>query len=447
MKRSIVMFLLCATAIVGCQTDSYDANKTLTLTSEAIMDFGGEGGEGVITYTLDAATRGVRVQAVCADAWIEDLHVGANEVTFIVAESDVEEPRGTTISLLYGSQEVNVMVRQDAADFVDVEFNATHLTGSYYGKYMDANTQLMVKGYNYFIVLSNKQGEALHEAADGATEYRFELYSDQGAAFDDVRSLPEGTYTFDGMDNGIPMTIGGSSSSCFISPAGAVTSYATAKLVVSSERIVADVWFITGEHHRVVYEGSLELGRFKWNYPSYLDSVSELTEDLSFEIEGGKIANIYFRGDYYGVGSDVYFVHMIEHPENFSGRYIMLDLMVPQSLGGINAENGILGTYTVASADMESYDYTFGPGRYRDDSTQLHTWTWLYKVDVELEDGSIGQTNKDFCPITGGTIKVENPGGGNEYLITMDCTDDKGHKVQGTFQGTFAGYVEDQYGE
>ena len=83
----------------------------LTLTSENSLQFGCEGGEGVITYTLENAVEGVELTAEATEAWITDVTVGET-ITFAVAANEVTEERQGRILVTYGDKLFNVLDRK-----------------------------------------------------------------------------------------------------------------------------------------------------------------------------------------------------------------------------------------------------------------------------------------------------------------------------------------------
>ena len=56
-------------------------DPVLTLTSNSTMEFTADGGDGVITYTLENAVEGVAVKAECNAKWIKDLTVAENIIS------------------------------------------------------------------------------------------------------------------------------------------------------------------------------------------------------------------------------------------------------------------------------------------------------------------------------------------------------------------------------
>lgn len=116
MKLRNLFYLLLAIPmfVVGCDKNNDEPNKPtnaiLTLTSESIMEFTAEGGEGVITYTLENAVEGVAVKAECNAKWIKDITVG-EEISFTV-NANIASDRETKIVVSYQTSSFEVVVKQ-----------------------------------------------------------------------------------------------------------------------------------------------------------------------------------------------------------------------------------------------------------------------------------------------------------------------------------------------
>lgn len=83
----------------------------LILTSNEVMNFKTEGGQGTIEYTLVNAREGVEFEAVCEAAWIGEFAYG-DVITFVVAENDAEEAREAKITVNYAEASMEVTVKQ-----------------------------------------------------------------------------------------------------------------------------------------------------------------------------------------------------------------------------------------------------------------------------------------------------------------------------------------------
>ena len=439
MKRIFVLFALVAATMVSCETENSGGdggNYVLTLASTSVMNFEAEGGVGEIGYALTEVTRSSKpatpyndLVVDCSVDWITDIAV-AESITFKVLPNDGAE-REVVLKVKYYTQSVSVLVRQESeGGSYDVEFEATHLGGSYYGK-------LQSTGYDYFMILSNMQPKGIYSVPYEATEYRLDLYADKGAAFDNVRRIPVGTYKLDHTRSGAPFTIDGYSTCSYLydGASDGTTPFADATVIVSEDGIEASIKLFNGDMHHVVYKGSLVMEDY--SEPTYADvyPVSQYTSTIAFDVTGGTIMPI-FRGNYYDSESDVWFVHMIERKNGFSGVYLLLDLLVPRSVGGYDNKEGFLGEFSLLDPEAESWDYTFPAGRLRDDSMQLHAW-YAYCANGQLDMSTA-------APITAGEIKFEKSDEGG-YIITIDGKDDNGNKIEGTFKGVINEYQNQAY--
>lgn len=122
MKKFITLALFAA--LVGCKETNEPAPQpqpdptpevtpTLTLESEAQMEFGYEGGQGVIEYSLENAIEGATLTAECEAEWVSNIAC-AETVTFDVAENDTEEARETEVTVKYDDASFVVTVKQAA---------------------------------------------------------------------------------------------------------------------------------------------------------------------------------------------------------------------------------------------------------------------------------------------------------------------------------------------
>ena len=438
MKKLFSLIALVAMALVSCEKtpstetpNEVDANLKIKLTSQSVMNFAATGGEGTITYEfekLDEATRANIAQAATAVAWIESLtSTEEGKVTFNVAAYDGEEERSATIKVSYGEYSFQVMVKQAGFKQADVTFNATHLGGTYWGKYINT------KGFNYFIILGDMQADHYQSKQDGATEYRFDLYSDTASSFNSTHRIPVGTYKLDHTRSGNPGTIDGYKDNSYLfTPAYTTTAFADATVVVTEDSIIADVTFFDGSVHHIEYHGSTVMEDYIKDTYADVYPVSQYTNDITFNVTNGRI-NARYRGDHLGIGHDVWFIDMVAETNPYNGVYLILDLIVPKDLGGFKNLDGIVGEYKFHDENTSDYAYTIPVGRLRDDSLQLHAWyLYCHQSQVDMSQAA---------PMTSGTIKVTK-NGTSDYTFEVDSTDDNGNRIIGTFQGTILDYQD-----
>ncbi len=437
MKKILSLIALVAVALTACETNNggvdtpaeVDSNLKIKLTSSSVMNFAAIGGDGVITYEFEKLdeTRANIAEAATAVNWIENLtSTEEGKVTFTVAANEESEERSATIKVSYGEYSFQVMVKQKGMKHADVTFNATHLGGTYWGKYINT------KGFNYFVILSDMQPKHYQSKPYGSTEYRFDIYSDTGAAFDNPRRIPVGTYKIDHSRSGNYGTIDGYRDCSYLYTDNATAAYSDATLTVTETSIIAEITFFTGEVHRVVYEGDCYMEDYTENTYADVYPVSQYTEDININVTNGRI-NARYRGDHLGVGYDVWFIDMVAETNPYNGAYIIFDLIVPKELGGFANLDGIVGEYKFHDENTTDYAYTIPVGRLRDDSLQLHAWyLWCVQSQVDMSQAA---------PMTSGTVKVTKNGAG-DYTFEIDSTDDNGNRIVGTFQGTILDYQD-----
>ena len=431
MKKLFLLLALCAFSFAACETTTEEAPKgKLTLTSKSVMNFEAVGGQGEITFAfVEEETRANNVTATAVVDWITDITVGNGKVTFNVAANNGDE-RSASIKVEHGAESFQVMVIQAGATLADVNFTATHLNGTYWGKYPTT------KGFNYLIILSDQQSIHYLTKAAGSTEYRFNIYSDVSSAFNTTHSVPVGTYKMDHQSTGNPGTIDGhKDESYYLSAADTDTPYADATMVVTEDSIIVDVTFFSGETHHVEYHGSTTYepyieGTFADVYP-----VSQYTSDITFDVKGGRI-NLYYRGDHLGTGCDVWMAELIQETNPYNGVYMLFDLIIPKGLGGMDNFDSIVGDYKFHDANTTSYEYTIPVGRLRDDCLQMHAWyLWCVQSQIDMSQAA---------PMTSGTVKVST-NGIQDYTFVIDSTDDNGNRIYGTFQGTLLNAYDQKY--
>ena len=83
----------------------------LTLTSSDTLEFSAEGGEAVITYTLENAVEGTELTATCEAAWVKAI---ASDKVRVTVEANEGEAREAKITVAYDTQSFDVTVKQAA---------------------------------------------------------------------------------------------------------------------------------------------------------------------------------------------------------------------------------------------------------------------------------------------------------------------------------------------
>lgn len=402
-------------AMVACNDtpdtpDTPEATGTMTITSESPINFSFVGGEGKITFTLEGAKEGAKPTVECAQEWITNITV-AESITFNVERSNEQEERTAILIVTYGEQEEQVFVKQAKAyEPAMVEFEAKALNGEYQRVSKSGN------GYNYFIILSEKGTTGWYDLYIDAY-YRIDLYSEvapEDLTENSASVLPEGVYYFDDLsleDNGTFAQNQSARLECFEDGSFKEDWFSDGVLIVTENKVELYVTTVSGVVHHVVYEGSLEIGWMEIPAP---DHYTSLTADYTFEHKGF-VSQIYYYGDLENVGLGNWIISAANsYDEKMNGDYLKVDVYL-DSLE-YNPEL-IYGEYTAVATSAELKGGNFLGGVFG---------SWLYGV----EDGYL--VNGTIAPLATGKVKIEKSGSG--ALITVDCVDDLGYKVQGTFE-------------
>lgn len=404
MKRFFAFAMVAMLAMVACETtpDTQKVSGTMTLETQT-LDVSFVGGVGEIIYTLEGAKEGDKPQAECVADWITDVTVGET-ITFNVARNYEQESRTAFILITYGEQEEKVLVTQAKAyDPALVEFEAKALNGE--SEYVSKTGE----GYNYFVILS-ENGTTGWSDLYLDTYYRLDVYS--GVAPDAANlTLPEGVYVVDEYSTESNNTIAMSMSYRLeIKEDGSFDEkqIIAGVMIVEEDSIEAFLTLSTGEVHYVTYTGSLELGYLEVSAP---DHYTSLTEDYIFEQTG--VSQVYFYGDSEGNGLGNWSITAANSYSNMNGDYFMIDIYV-DSLE-YDPEN-VYGTYTAKATVAELQAGSFLGGAFG---------SWLYKIDNNFVVNGAG------APLATGTVKFEKSDSG--AILTIDCADDLGYKIQGTY--------------
>lgn len=416
-------FLMCTVALLtlsACETKEEptlgsENTASLTLTSEPFLHHDLFGGSDVITYTLENSDQSEGIEIKCDSDWVKTSHNPSESSIDITVEfNNTTSDRSAIITVSYAKQNFNVVVTQEAGYTPTVTFEATYLNGSYYG---------VVDGsdFNYFAILSDTGVSSSSSTTPNSKMYRFDIYSDVFGGFAAV-SLPNGVFKYDGSSSGFAGSFGDAFSSYIEtgSTSGSITEIRIISGIVKVDNgtINAIVKLQNGETHRLTYTGNLELGYIGMPKSPF----STLTKDLAFEYNSGVGFQAYYHGDRYGMGLDNWAILMIQTKTPYQGDFFIISLLAPISNMD---ESSIYGEYVLWEKDLENYERTFIPGYYSEGMGQHSYYTTCVNGQITMQP---------FAPIAGGTVKVSKSGG-NGIKVTIDCVDDKGNKLQGSYTG------------
>lgn len=413
MKKYFLLLAMALVAMVSCESVETPAGPCeLKLISSAVMDFTADGGQGVIDYTLTGVKEGELPTAESGSNWVTNITV-ADKITFDIALNEVTEQRTATIYVEYGEQNFSVQIMQAGAEpeiVPDVVFEATALNGESYG---DAYTN--GKSYDYYAILS-KNGTTGYMDLYIDTYYRFDIYSD--TPLSDPLTLPVGEYVFDDYDLSTPGTFGSGYSFRFQTFADGTykeNRVLDGKIVVTENHIEALVKYDDGKLHKITYDGSLELGYIQIpNDPPY----SRLTKDYTFENTG--VMRMLYYGDAYGLGGANWLVEVMNNTEKMNGDYFRVNLVANDNT---YSADSVWGTYTAVATEDEVAKGKFVAGTEAGINEYYHSWYWV--IEDNLVNHGYG------APLSTGSVNIAKEG--SSYIMTIDCMDDNGHKIQGTY--------------
>ena len=179
-------FVACSEGGQTPETPDNGPAPVLTITSETAMQFGSEGGDGVITYTLENEKDGMVLDVACAADWVTDITVGET-IAFKVAKNEGDK-RNAILAVGYGNQLENIVIQQLSQN--EVALRANSFTGVYYGTIFSPGLG------NYYMTLSDNGFSEKGMDLPNSKYYALDLY---GPVYDGLDTenitLPIGTYT------------------------------------------------------------------------------------------------------------------------------------------------------------------------------------------------------------------------------------------------------------
>ena len=358
MKKLFYLLLALPLAFAACnETPETPVQKeyAFEVTSEKVMEFGVEGGEGLIEWTINEVTRFSPVPEpvptfVTEAEWIALDAENLGAFTVAANEGDARE---AVIRIEFLEQVEEVKVKQEATK--EVSFEAAIFECDFEEGSGDAPA-------NFFVVLSDNGLKEDGSVKANSTYYCLDIYAHN---YDDMSdgfvTIPAGEYTFDKLNTFAARTF--SQMYSYYIQSGATENdvddqyYDEATLVVTSEGITLTA-LIDGKTHTVTYTGSLdiavevepeveavELGHAMANYmgdyynPGVADNFMVVLSDLGWDEDGWELPNAaYYILDLYteivdgelAIPYGTYALDMIDSCEPntlsaSSSRYILLD--------------------------------------------------------------------------------------------------------------------------
>ena len=382
--------------MVACEKGNEEAAKpTITITSGDVVEFGGEGGQKEITFTL-ANSNDTKVNISESATWLDAKQEG-NVIKLTAKANDTNEAREAEVTLRYSTDTKKVTVKQSASEY-DVVFEAKRFEGIYFGNEYSTT-------YNYYIIISDKGVNTNASARANGTYYYFDLYSNVAA--DEANPvLPDGEYKFDASNSYAANTFSGDGSwYCVTDTNGEylkVANFESATVIVKNGVFTANIVMTNGETHFVSYEGNIVATTY----------FSTFTEDVEFAIEGADVVATCY-GDTYEKGQQTWFIEAVK-----GNDYFCVEIMAP------SAEK-FDGIYQVLpSTGVSDYANKFIPGLLGSDGL---VGTWYAK----LTDGAI--KGDVMAPMVEGMIQIVTEG--DVVTINYSCKDDAGNNITGSVKG------------
>ena len=317
MKKLFYLLLALPLAFAACnETPDTPVQKeySFEVTSEKVMEFEVEGGEGLIEWAINEVTRFSPVPEpvptfVTEAEWIalDAENLGA----FTVAANE-GEPREAVIRIEFLEQVEEITVKQEGF----IRFEAAIFECDFEEGSGDAPA-------NFFVVLSDNGLNEDGSPKANSTYYCLDIYAHN---YDDMSdgfvTIPAGEYTFDKMNTFAARTF--TQMYSYYIKSGATENdvddqyYSEASLVVSSEGITLTA-IIDGQEHVVTYAGSLEIpvevepevpavelsyamANYMGDYynPGVADNFQLILSDLGWDEDGWELPNAaYYIFDLY----------------------------------------------------------------------------------------------------------------------------------------------------
>ena len=382
--------------MVACEKGNEEAAKpTITITSGDVVEFGGEGGQKEITFTL-ANSNDTKVNISESATWLDAKQEG-NVIKLTAKANDTNEAREAEVTLRYSTDTKKVTVKQSASEY-DVVFEAKRFEGIYFGTEYSSN-------HNYYIILSDVGVKTDASARANGTYYYFDMYRNIKA--DEMNPiLPDGEYTFDATNSFADKTFSDESSWYAVTGAdGKVAksaSYKEATVVVKNGKFTANIVMENGETHFVSYEGNLVATTY----------FSTFADNVEFAVEGAEVTAT-CHGDTYEKGQQTWFIEAVKGDD-----YFCVEILAP------SAEK-FDGIYQVLpSTGVTDYANKFIPGLLGSDGL---VGTWYAK----LTDGTI--KGDVMAPMVEGMIQIVTEG--DVVTINYSCKDDVGNDITGSVKG------------
>ena len=428
MKKLFYLLLAMPLAFAACEPVEVQPevkDPVLSRTSDATLFFTHEGGEGVITYTLENAVEGTSLSVTCDAQWVTNLTAGET-VTFEVAANTTEAVRETKVVVAYGKASFEVAVKQEgkpneAPEPVEgVEREAEMLVGEYYAnEYTDS--------FNFYFCLTNYGLSEDGYPYAGGFYYFLDLYAVEPTVdAEGYVTIPAGTYTFELNPSYAEWTIANNEYSMYMAVNEAADGYTgyggydSATLVVTASGMTLTA-VVNGQTHTVTYAGAPSL---------YLGAPIE--DD---EVEATSLEGYYYGTEYsstYNMG--IYLSDLGYDEEGYAmagGKYYELDIYT-------DVEPAIVDGYVVIPNGTYTFDATDSTaawtiGNEYSNYFVVNSAGTAYEAEAKYDDAELVVTDEGMtltATIQGSEHIVTYAGAPKFYLVETRAASKKASHVK-----------------
>ena len=430
------LFTILALAMVACFAACETNKETgdgFVITSGTSYTVEANGGDVYVTYTADDV---VTTSVVSGNEIINSIKNPANGVIIVNFKANTTSASRTAIVEIRCLSNLSTLVFTQAAGNnggnvggkADVEFKAQSMDGYYYGeKYGEGADR-------YAFFLSDQGLNNGGQAYTNGTYYYIDCFSSATKS----TSLPLGTYTFDGSNDGSNGGVAYSitnNSQLILTTDNVETSQSIkmtdATMTVSANSITL-VATINGEVHKVTFNGDLSLedvseengndgGDDDITGGQDGEAQSTLTTDRHVTFDGEHRAKWGYEGDYWQTGYSNYTIYIM----NKSGGYVYGDTLQFDLVTDNQSKNGDFdGKYTISDKPGKMVMVAGFTNKY---AQAVGSWFYEY-------GGGSASGYKNYAMIKSGSAEFINNGDGTHTVI-LDGYDYLGNNITCNWTG------------
>lgn len=430
------LFTILALAMVACFAACETNKETgdgFVITSGTSYTVEANGGDVYVTYT---AADVVTTSVVGGNEIINSIKNPANGVIIVNFKANTTSASRTAVVEIRCLSNLSTLVFTQAAGNnggniggkADVEFKAQSMDGYYYGeKYGEGADR-------YAFFLSDQGLNNGGQAYTNGTYYYIDCFSPATKS----TSLPLGTYTFDGSNDGSNGGVAYSitnNSQLILTTDNVETSQSIkmtdATMTVSANSITL-VATINGEVHKVTFNGDLSLedvseengndgGDDDITGGQDGEAQSTLTGDRHVTFDGEHRAKWGYEGDYWQTGYSNYTIYIM----NKSGGYVYGDTLQFDLVTDNQSKNGDFdGKYTISDKPGKMVMVAGFTNKYAQ-----AVGSWFYEYGGDSASGY-----KNYAMIKSGSAEFINNGDGT-HTVNLNGYDYLGNNITCNWTG------------